>query len=126
MKKTIPATVDAYIADFPPQVRKILEQVRATIRATVPEAEEKISYGIPSFTLNGTYLIYFAGYKNHFSIYPVPGGSEAFAKKVAPYKKGKGTLQFSLDKPVPIDLINSVVKMSVRDNKARSAARKSR
>jgi len=126
MKKTTAATVDSYIADFPQEVRKILEQVRLTIAQTVPQAEERISYGIPTFTLHGTYLIYFAGYKNHFSLYPVPGGSESFAKKLAPYRKGKGTLQFPLDKPVPVSLITSIVKMNLKENKARSAAKKKR
>jgi len=126
MKKSVTSTVDSYLADFPPQVRKILEQVRATIGQTVPQAEEKISYGIPAFTLNGTYLIYYAGYKNHFSLDPVPAGSESFTKKIAPYRKGKGTLQFPLDKPVPVSLITAIVKMSVKENKARVAARKSR
>ncbi|HLT72623.1 MAG TPA: DUF1801 domain-containing protein [Cyclobacteriaceae bacterium] len=126
MKKTTTATVDSYIAGLPKHVREILEQVRSTIVETVPQAEEKISYGIPAFTLNGTYLIYFAGYKNHYSLYPVPEGNEAFTKKIAPYRKGKGTLQFSLDEPVPVSLITSIVKMSVKENKARSAAKKGR
>jgi len=109
-------SMDDYIFSFPKNVQKILEELRATIKAAAPEAGEKISYGIPTFTLNGTYLIYFAGWKNHISIYPIPTGGEAFNKAVSKYVEGKGTLKFPLDKPLPLKLIARIVKYRVADN----------
>lgn len=117
-------SVDEYISTFPKDVQKILEEVRGTIKAAAPEAEEKISYGIPAFTLNGKYLIYFAGWKNHISIYPIPSGSEAFNKQVSKYVDGKGTLKFPLDKPLPMKLITKIVKYRVAENSKRSDNKK--
>lgn len=113
-------SVDEYIASFPEDVQKILEEVRATIKAAVPAAGEKISYGMPTFTLNGKYLIYFAGWKNHISIYPIPTGSEAFNKEVSQYVAGKGTLKFPIDKPLPLKLITKIVKLNVAQNLTRT------
>ena len=96
--------------------RKILEELRSTIKTAAPGAEEKISYGMPTFTLNGKYLIYFAGWKNHISIYPIPAGSEEFNRKIAPYAAGKGTLKFPLDKPLPLELVDEMVKLQIADN----------
>ena len=115
MKK--PKDIDEYISAFPLEIQKVLGQVRKLIKKEAPEAEEAISYAIPTFKLNNTYLIYFAGYKNHFSIYPVPKGSETFQKEISAHKTGKGTLQFAYDKPVPDALINKIVKFSVKENR---------
>src|SRR5574341_169934 len=109
-------SIDEYVATFPKDVQKILEELRGTIKAAAPDAEETISYQIPTFTLNGKYLIYFAGWKNHISIYPIPSGSEAFNKEVSKYVEGKGTLKFPLDKPMPLKLITKIVKYRVAEN----------
>jgi uncharacterized protein YdhG (YjbR/CyaY superfamily) len=117
-------SMDEYIATFPNATQKILQEVRATIQAAAPDAEEKISYNIPTFTLNGTYLIYFAGWKNHISIYPIPTGTEAFNKQVSQYVEGKGTLKFPTDKPLPLKLITRIVKLRVAENRKRTDQKK--
>ncbi len=109
-------SIDEYIATFPEEVQKILEEVRATIKAAAPAAEEKISYQIPTFTLNGKGLISFAGWKKHIAMYPIPSGTEAFNKEISKYIAGKGTLKFPLDKPLPLKLISKMVKYRVADN----------
>jgi uncharacterized protein YdhG (YjbR/CyaY superfamily) len=110
------ASIDEYIAGFPKETQKILEQIRATIKNTAPDAEETISYAIPTFTLNKTYLVYFAGYKNHVSLYPAPTGNETFEKEIAAYKSGKGTVQFPLNKPLPLNLITKIIKYRLKEN----------
>jgi uncharacterized protein YdhG (YjbR/CyaY superfamily) len=110
------ASVDEYIGTFPKDVQKILEEVRRTIKAAAPDAREKISYQIAAFELNGKNLIHFAGWKNHISMYPIPSGSEAFNNEVSKYAAGKGTLQFPLDKPLPLRLITKIVKLRIADN----------
>ena len=115
-KKADFSSIDEYIATFPEETQKLLEEVRGTIKAVVPDAQEKISYQIPTFTLNGKYLIYFAGWKNHISMYPIPAGTEAFNKEVAQYADGKGTIKFPIDKPLPLKLITKIVKFRVADN----------
>ena len=102
------ATIDEYIAGFPPNTAEILRQVRATMHAAVPDGEETITYGIPTITLGGKYVVYFAGWKHHISVYPVPVGDEALQQAVEPYKAAKGTLKFPLAKPIPYDLIARV------------------
>ena len=116
-KKVVFKSMDEYIASFPDDVQKILEELRATIKAAAPEAKETISYNIPTFTLNGKYLIYFAGWKSHISIYPIPTGSESFNKQVAKYVAGKGTLQFPINKPLPLKLIAKIVQLKVAENR---------
>ena len=115
-KKAGFTSIDEYIAAFPADVQKILEEVRTTIKTAAPGAQEKISYGIPTFTLNGKYLIYFAGWKNHISVYPIPTGNEAFNGKIAPYIAGKGTLKFPLDQPIPYKLITQMVEIQIAEN----------
>lgn len=113
---TKPNTIDEYIEGFPRDTRDILEQVRETIKATVPQAEETISYSMPAFKLNDRYLIYFAGYKKHIGMYPVPAGNKSFEKDFSAYKtSGKGTIQFPLDKPMPITMIKKIVKFRVAE-----------
>ena len=112
--------IDEYIAGFPDNVQEILQKIRTTIRKAAPKAEEAISYQIPTFTLNGRYLIYFAGYKSHVSIYPAPRQSENFKDELAAYKGGKGTVQFPLDEPIPFGLITRIVKFMARENEAKA------
>lgn len=119
MKK--PKNIDEYIFSFPPATQKVLEQIRTTIKKIAPKAEEAISYGIPVFNLNGTYLIYFAGYKNHVSIYPAPRGKDEFKEILSAYKGGKGTVQFPLDKPIPFNLITKIVKFRMKENATKKA-----
>ena len=114
-KKTV-RDIGEYIARFPDDVQKILEKIRTLIKEVVPDAEEKISYQIPTFTLNGSYLIYFAGFKNHVSIYPAPRGTEKFKKELAAYQGGKGTVRFPLDEPIPYGLIKRIVKFKLKEN----------
>lgn len=108
-------TIDAYIADFPKDVQEVLEQVRETIKEAAPGVEEKISYAIPAFALNKTNLIYFAGYKNHVGLYPAPTGNVLFEKDFAGYKTGKGSIQFPLEKPMPLDLITQIVQFRMKE-----------
>jgi uncharacterized protein YdhG (YjbR/CyaY superfamily) len=112
-------TVDEYIASFPPEHRAILEKVRRAMRGAAPGTEESISYGIPTFTLNGRYVIYFAGWKRHISIYPIPQGDEALQRDLAPYVAAKGTLRFPLDKPIPYDLIERLTAAAIRARAAK-------
>ena len=117
MTTSKPKDIAEYIARFPLEVQEILEGIRVTIKKVVPEAEETISYGIPTFNLNGTYLIYFAAYKNHIGFYPVPSAIEEVDKDFASYKtSGKGTIQFPLNKPMPLKLIAKLVKFKVKEN----------
>jgi uncharacterized protein YdhG (YjbR/CyaY superfamily) len=113
--KTIPNDIDEYIAGFPPDVREILEQVRATVRAAAPDAVEKMSYRMPTFYLHGN-LVHFAAFKNHIGFYPTPTGIRKFEDELAAYKGGKGSVQFPLDKPMPLDLIREIVEYRVQEN----------
>jgi uncharacterized protein YdhG (YjbR/CyaY superfamily) len=115
-----PKDIDEYIDQFPEDVQKVLQKIRALINEVVPNAEEKISYQIPTFTLNGSYLIYFAGFKNHVSVYPAPRGTEQFKKELAAYEGGKGTVRFPLDQPIPYGLIKRIVKFKVKENKEKA------
>ncbi len=110
MKAVKPANVNAYIAAFPEDLQKILEQVRETVRKAAPGADETISYGMPAFRYKGGVIIYFAGFKNHIGFYATPSGHAAFAKELSKYKQGRGSVQFPLDKPMPLNLIARMVK----------------
>lgn len=116
--------IAGYIASFPKDTQKTLKEIRAAIKKVVPEAEETISYAIPCFKLNGAYLIYFAAFKSHVSVYPAPRGHEAFSEELAAYKGGKGTVQFPLDKPLPVDLITRIVKFRKKENEVTSGKKK--
>jgi uncharacterized protein YdhG (YjbR/CyaY superfamily) len=113
-------TVDAYIASFPPDVQRTLEAVRATMRRAAPGTEEKVSYDIPTYTLNGDRVVYFAGWKHHISVYPIPGGDAALDAELAPYKAARGTLRFPLDKPIPLDLIGRIAARLLQQRRASS------
>jgi uncharacterized protein YdhG (YjbR/CyaY superfamily) len=119
---TTTRTIDEYIAGFPPRVRAILRKMRSTIRKAAPGAKEKISYEIPTFTLNGKYLVYFAAYREHVSLYPAPRGAPAFRKELSRYAGGKGTVRFPIDKPIPYGVIARIVRFRVKE--AGRAARK--
>ena len=108
------ASVDAYIASFPPAVQERLELIRQTIRKIVPEAQEKISYGIPTFTLDGN-LIHYAAFKNHLGLYPGSTAIAAFAKDLAGYKTSKGTIQLPSDAAIPCNLIERIVRFRIKD-----------
>lgn len=114
-------SVDEYISIFPDEIQKRLQLIRKLIKENVPDdAEETISYQIPTFKLNGKFIIYFAGFKNHTSIYPIPPGPKDFKKDISEYIKGRGTLQFSNKKDLPIDLIKEVIKYSLEANLERT------
>ena len=115
--RKLPKDIDDYIRSFPKESQALLHEIRDTIKKAAPGAEERISYGIPAFNLNNRYLLYFAGFKSHVSMYPAPRESEAFKVKLAGYKGGKGTVQFPLDKPLPLGLITQIVKFKVKENK---------
>ena len=112
-------TIDQYIAAFPKDIQKLLKEMRATIKKAAPEAEEAIKYGIPTFVQEGN-LVHFAAFKNHVGFYPAPKGIEAFKKELSKYEGGKGTVQFPLDKPIPLALVSKIVKFRVLDNLERA------
>lgn len=122
MKTSTHTNIDEYIATFPVEVREVLEKVRATIQKAAPKAEEAISYNIPTFKLNGN-LVHFAGYKNHIGFYPGAAGIEAFKKEIASYKNAKGSVQFPLDKPMPLALITKIVKYRVKVTQEKAKAK---
>ncbi|PJJ83940.1 iron chaperone [Mucilaginibacter auburnensis] len=107
--------IDQYISTFPQNVQALLQQIRHTIKHAAPNAEEAIKYGIPTFVLHGN-LVHFGGYKNHIGFYPAPMGIAAFKEETTQYEAGKGTLQFKLDKPLPLDLIKRIVEFRVETN----------
>lgn len=108
-------SIDEYIAEFPADTQKVLNEMRALIRSSAPEATETISYAIPTYDLNGTHLVHFAGYKNHVGFYPTGRGAAAFAEELKAYKGGKGSVQFPLGTPLPTDLIRRIVKHRVAE-----------
>ena len=107
--------VDEYIENFSGQVQKKLTKIREVIRKNAPEANEAISYGMPTFKLNGN-LVHFAAYKSHIGFYPTPSAIEAFSKELAKYKCSKGAIQFPIDKPVPFDLVKKIIRFRVLQN----------
>jgi uncharacterized protein YdhG (YjbR/CyaY superfamily) len=108
------ASIDDYISSFPEDVQIILEQVRRTIRNAVPTAEETIRYQIPTVTLNGRHLVYFAAWKHHIGLYPVPVADEAFEQELAPYRAARGTVRFPLREPIPYDIIERLAALLVK------------
>jgi uncharacterized protein YdhG (YjbR/CyaY superfamily) len=118
-----PQTIDQYIAGFPADVQQILQQIRQTIREAAPDAQEAISYQMPTFKLYGN-LVHFAAYKKHIGFYPTPSGIEAFKDELAPYASSKGAVQFPLDQPMPNDLIRRIVTFRVAENLVRAEAKR--
>lgn len=123
MKTTKPKGIEAYIESFPNDTQKKLKQMRATIKKAAPKAEELISYNMPAFKLNGM-LVYYAAYKKHIGFYPTGSGIAAFKKELSVYKGAKGSVQFPLDKPIPLNIITKIVKHRVKENAARAKAKK--
>lgn len=115
-----PKTIDEYIAGFPKDVQALLQNIRKTIRTTAPDAEEKISYQMPTFFLNGN-LVHFAAFKNHIGFYPAPTGIDEFQEELSAYAGGRGSARFPLDKPIPYDLIRRIVRFRVKENVKRAA-----
>lgn len=109
------ASIDEYISKFPQEVQEILKSVRKVIKESAPDAEEKISYQMPTFVLHGN-LVHFAAYKNHIGFYPAPSGVATFAQELSQYKGAKGSIQFPIDKPLPYELISKIVKYRVAEN----------
>jgi uncharacterized protein YdhG (YjbR/CyaY superfamily) len=109
------STIDDYIAQYPQEVEEILNRIRAIIREEAPEAQEKISYQMPTFYLNGN-LVHFGAFKQHIGLYPTPSGIEAFQDELAAYKGAKGSVQFRLDQPMPYDLIRRIVRYRVAES----------
>jgi uncharacterized protein YdhG (YjbR/CyaY superfamily) len=122
--QTAPKTIDEYIANFPQEVQAILEKIRMTIKNAAPDAEETISYQMPTFTLEGHYLVYFAAFKKHIGFYPAPIGIAEFEADLVGYESGKGTVKFPLDKPIPFDLIRKIVLYRAQENAERAAGKK--
>jgi uncharacterized protein YdhG (YjbR/CyaY superfamily) len=107
--------IDSYISEQAVDVRDRLEQIRQVVKTSAPKAEEVISYGMPAFKYHGI-LVYFAAFKNHIGFYALPSGNDAFQKELSAYKQGKGSIQFPLDKPIPLTLIKKIVKFRVKEN----------
>lgn len=118
-------TIDAYIAQFTPDIQVILQKIRLIIREAAPEAKEKISYQMPTFELHGN-LVHFAAFKNHIGFYPTPSGVEAFEAELAPYVTAKGSIQFPLNQPMPYDLIEKIVHFRINENKQEAEAKKAK
>jgi uncharacterized protein YdhG (YjbR/CyaY superfamily) len=115
-------SIDEYITTFPADIQVLLEAVRATIKAAAPEAEEKISYQMPTFFLKGN-VVHFAAWKHHIGLYPAPSGAEAFKDELLAYDSAKGSIKFPIDQPLPLDLIGRIVQFRVAENLAKAAAK---
>ena len=125
MAKTDFRSVDEYIATHPEAVQAILQRVRSTIRKAVPGAEEAISYQIPTYKLHGGHVVYFAGWKQHYSLYPATDHLvAAFKDDLAPYEVGKGTIRFPLSEPVPVRLIARIAKFLAKEAGSRARAKR--
>ena len=107
--------IDHYISTFPKDIQQILQEIRTTIHKAAPEAEEAISYQIPTFKLNGN-LVHFAAWKNHIGFYPTPSGTKEFEKELSKYERAKGSIQFPLNEPIPLALITKIVKFRLKEN----------
>jgi uncharacterized protein YdhG (YjbR/CyaY superfamily) len=124
-KSTTPTSIDEYIAGFPRDVRVTLQKIRLTIKKAAPDAQETISYQIPTFKLHGT-LISFAAFSKHIGLYPAPSGSERFNRELSAFRASKSTVRFPLDKPVPYGLITRIVKLRVKANQEKASSKSKR
>lgn len=118
-----PNNINEYIASFPENVQKLLEQIRSIIQKAAPEATETISYAMPTFKLNGI-LVHFAAFQNHIGFYALPSGNEAFQKELSAYKTGKGSIQFPLNEALPEALITKIVKFRIQENMEKAEMKK--
>jgi uncharacterized protein YdhG (YjbR/CyaY superfamily) len=116
--------IDEFIAGSPKNTQELLKKMRAIIQKAAPGTEEAISYGIPTYKLNGRNLVHFSGYKEHIGFYPGAAGIESFKAELSKYKTSKGTVQFPLDKPLPVGLITQIVKFRIMQEKEKIAAKK--
>jgi uncharacterized protein YdhG (YjbR/CyaY superfamily) len=123
MKVSSFKNIDEYISNFPNDIQKILKQVRAIVKKAAPMAEETIKYEIPTYVYKGN-LVHFAAFKNHIGFYPSPSGIESFKKELSIYKGAKGSVQFLLGKPMPLELISKIVEFRVKENLAKVAKNK--
>ncbi|WP_460628008.1 iron chaperone [Intrasporangium mesophilum] len=114
-------SVDDYIDSYPEETRAQLAQVRTAIQETAPQAHEKISYGMATFTMDGRPLVYFAGWKNHIGLYPVPTGDPAFEAAIGPYRRAKDTVRFPTSRPVPLDLVAQITELCLRRHAERES-----
>jgi len=108
-------SIDQYIAAFPEETQKLLEELRSTVKVAAPGVAEKITYQMPTFDLNGRHLIFFSAFKHHIGLYPIPAGDETFQKEISQYKSAKSSLNFPIDKPLPVKLIRQLVKFRVTE-----------
>jgi uncharacterized protein YdhG (YjbR/CyaY superfamily) len=123
MKKNIASDVDSYISGYPPKVQVMMLKLRSCIRKAAPDAEESISYMMPAYKFHGP-LVYFGGYERHIGFYPTGSGIEPFKKEISAYKHSKGTVQFPLNEPLPLDLIERMVKYRVKENFEKAEVKK--
>lgn len=112
---TNPKSIDEYISQFPPHIQEILQMLRKVIKEAAPDAQEKISYQMPTFVLHGN-LVHFAAFKNHIGFYPTPSAIEAFKDELAKYKGGKGSVQFPIEESMPYELVSDIVKFRAAEN----------
>ena len=109
-------SINEYVSTLPENVQKAMSEIIAAIKARVPNAEEHISYNMPAFKVNGEYFVHFSAWKNHIGMYPIPAGNEAFQKQIEQYRSAKSSLNFPLDKPMPIKLIEKFIKFRIAEN----------
>ena len=115
-------TLDEYIASFPPDIQEKLQDIRAVIRKSVPDAEEAFRYGMPTFRLDGHNLVHFAAFKDHLSFFPTASGVETFREELSSYKLSKGTIRFPPDKPVPLDLVERIARFRAEEMRKKKKA----
>ncbi len=123
-ERSTATSIDEYIAEFPQATQALLRQMRQLIAETAPEATETISYAMPTFDLAGRHLVHFAGFKAHIGFYPAPTGIARFQEELSHYKQGKGSAQFPLDRPLPVDLIRRMVEFRVGEVRSRPSGRR--
>ena len=119
-----PTSIDEYISDFPQEIQSLLNQVRSTIKQAAPDAEESIGYGMPAYKTHGKPLVYFAAFKNHIGFYATPTGHAEFAAELSKYKQGKGSVQFPINQPIPLELITQIVEFRVIENQEKAKIKK--
>ena len=123
--KEMAISIDQYISEAPQEVQKKLRDLRAVIKAEVPDAEERIAYGMPTFSQKGN-LVHFAAFKNHIGFFPAPSGIENFKEELVKYKTSKGTVQFPLDDEIPMDLVREIVRFRLKENVEKALKKETR